>query len=159
MLKMIQDFLPSKGFVPYEISAFSKVGYTSRHNLGYWYGRPFLGFGPSAFSYWNQERFQNPLQLEEYLSRIEQGNFTPAYTEKLSPKAHIAETIAIALRPYAGIDLQEYSLSTEALPKEIQHALASCIQDGLIERETERYTLTKKGRRFYDTVGERLIIV
>ena len=46
------------GFHRYEISAFAKPNYESRHNLGYWTFRPFLGFGPSAFSYYQNRRFQ-----------------------------------------------------------------------------------------------------
>ena len=39
-----------------------------RHNLGYWTARPFLGFGPSALSYWNGERFRNIANINELLA-------------------------------------------------------------------------------------------
>ena len=54
MLQMAVQSLESFGFNRYEISAFAKPGMHSRHNTGYWTGRPFLGFGPSAFSYWKR---------------------------------------------------------------------------------------------------------
>ena len=51
MLESAVSRLESIGLRRYEISAFSKEGYESRHNLGYWTARPFFGLCPSAFSY------------------------------------------------------------------------------------------------------------
>lgn len=49
--------LKQLGFYQYEISNFSKPGFESRHNTKYWTLEPYLGFGPSAHSFWNGERF------------------------------------------------------------------------------------------------------
>src|SRR5690606_23069358 len=68
--------LESIGLYRYEISAFARPGHASRHNLGYWTARPFLGFGPSAFSYWNGERFRNIANLHRY-ARLLKDNASP----------------------------------------------------------------------------------
>lgn len=56
--------LENMGLERYEISAFAKPGFESKHNSGYWKARPFLGIGPSAFSYWNGQRFRNIANLK-----------------------------------------------------------------------------------------------
>lgn len=60
--------LQAAGYAQYEISNFSKPGYEGRHNLKYWHCEPYLGFGPSAHSYFDGKRFYYLPSLEEYLS-------------------------------------------------------------------------------------------
>ena len=42
------ETLESFGYQQYEISNFAKPGLECRHNLKYWMGDPYLGFGPAA---------------------------------------------------------------------------------------------------------------
>ena len=42
------ELLQQGGYRQYEISNFSKPGKESRHNLKYWMGREYVGFGPGA---------------------------------------------------------------------------------------------------------------
>ena len=44
------EALRSRGFRQYEISNFARKGLYSRHNMKYWTGGEYLGFGPSASS-------------------------------------------------------------------------------------------------------------
>jgi len=50
-LLLIDEFMREKGFRHYEISNFARHGLRARHNLVYWQGGSYLGFGPSAHSY------------------------------------------------------------------------------------------------------------
>ena len=59
MYKLIVDYLRSRGYDRYEISNFSKKGRESRHNLRYWTGKDYIGFGAAAHSYFDSERFSN----------------------------------------------------------------------------------------------------
>lgn len=45
------------GFMQYEISNFSKIGFESRHNLKYWQMVDYLGIGAAAHSLWKGRRF------------------------------------------------------------------------------------------------------
>lgn len=65
------DFLRSNGYPQYEISNFSKNGCRCRHNLKYWTGGEYLGFGPSAHSYFSNNRFAFVRDLDAYLNAIE----------------------------------------------------------------------------------------
>ena len=44
------DILRSRGYRQYEISNFAKKGRVSKHNIKYWNGEEYLGFGPDASS-------------------------------------------------------------------------------------------------------------
>lgn len=59
--------LKQHGYNQYEISNFSLPGYESRHNLCYWQCREYLGFGPSAYSFYEGMRFHHSASLTEYL--------------------------------------------------------------------------------------------
>ena len=66
MLIQAIDWFKNLGFKRYEISAFAKANKESLHNIGYWIGEDFIGFGPSAFSYLDKKRFQNICNLNLY---------------------------------------------------------------------------------------------
>lgn len=61
--------LARRGYGQYEISNFAKPGRESRHNLVYWHGGEYLGFGPGAHSFFDGKRFFYPRDLEGFLHR------------------------------------------------------------------------------------------
>ena len=54
------------GYLHYEISNFCKSGMHSKHNSSYWFGTPYIGFGPSAHSYVGGSRQWNVSSVERY---------------------------------------------------------------------------------------------
>ena len=66
----VVEELAKCGYAQYEISNFSRPDRESRHNLLYWRGKEYLGFGPAAHSFFRGRRFYYPRDLEEFL----QGN-------------------------------------------------------------------------------------
>ncbi len=139
------------GLIRYEISAFAREGKVSIHNTGYWTSRPFLGYGPSAFSYWEGKRFQNICHMNKYIKQLEEGTFPVDFEEELSPLLQLHEKIAIGLRLTGGISLRNLPLSTESLLKELA-------QEGWIEYQENHAKLTEQGTLFYDTVAEMIIL-
>ena len=61
------------GYVQYEISNWALPGKECRHNLGYWTGVPYRGFGVGAHSYDGVQRFWNTASLNEYAEYIDDG--------------------------------------------------------------------------------------
>lgn len=59
--------LEKHGYLQYEISNFAKPGRESRHNLVYWHGEEYLGFGPGAHSFYRGKRFYYPRSLAAFL--------------------------------------------------------------------------------------------
>ena len=56
------------GFLHYEISNFCKPEMHSRHNASYWFGTPYIGFGPSAHSYDGTSRQWNVASVSSSFS-------------------------------------------------------------------------------------------
>ena len=154
-LQMALTTFENLGFHRYEISAFAKKGsiYASRHNLGYWTARPFLGFGPSAFSYWDGERFRNAANLNRYARDLSEGREAVDFREKLPYPQNVHERLAVELRLIDGVDLKAF----EKLPKETEDILRRLEEDGLLKKEGSRIKLTEKGLLFYDSVASEIV--
>jgi oxygen-independent coproporphyrinogen III oxidase len=141
----------------YEISAFAKKETFSRHNVGYWTARSFLGFGPSAFSYWEGKRFHNIANQNRYCTALKQGASPIDFEELLDPYAHARELLVIQLRLRAGVDLSLFQQAHGQLQPETEHVLRSLERDDFIQQSGTHLSLTKKGILFYDTVAAELI--
>lgn len=141
----------------YEISAFAKDGFVSRHNSGYWTGRPFLGLGPSAFSYWDNKRFRNVANLSKYTHALKNHNSPIDFSEELSTEARQRELLAIALRLLSGVNLPAFEQSHGPLSAACHTVLAQLVEDGYLHLANSRYQLSKKGILFYDTVASEIV--
>jgi oxygen-independent coproporphyrinogen III oxidase len=77
----LHDGLSSRaGFEHYEISSFAKPGHRSRHNHAYWNHTNYIGFGPSAHSFWWKglpaARWSNVRNLARYEALMKQNHAT-----------------------------------------------------------------------------------
>ncbi len=156
MLEMAVDYLEGAGLKRYEISAFAKVGFEAVHNTGYWLARPFLGFGPSAFSYWNKKRFRNIANLNKYAKLLEEGKTPIDFEEALPYPNNLFELFAVELRMLKGIDLASFQQKHGQLPPDFFPKLHSLEQKGWITT-TPTISLTPSGLLFYDSVAEELL--
>lgn len=150
MLEAAVAHLERIGLKRYEISAFARPGFESCHNLGYWTGRPFLGLGPSAFSFWEGKRYRNIPDLKKYASAL-QANHSPVdFEETLPHPANLHELCAVRLRLLEGVDTRDYP---------IPPALFQRLQDrGWLSLVGSRARLTAQGLLFYDSVASEIII-
>lgn len=98
MCKLLAD----NGFEHYEVSSFARVGFKSKHNCGYWNGRPYLGLGPSAHSYNGLCRQWNPPSLAEWERGLQQG-ICSVETEQIDARTAYNELIMTRLRTKWGI--------------------------------------------------------
>ena len=93
------------GFEQYEISNFSKSGFKSKHNSAYWTEAEYLGFGPSAHSYFGGKRFWNVANVKEYMTKINNNSDVFEF-EILSDTDKFNEKIMLGLRTTKGLDLK-----------------------------------------------------
>lgn len=98
-----EEMLKTSGYGRYEISNYAKAGYECRHNIGYWKRRPYLGFGISAASLFNEERFTGHRDLKAYIS----CDFSEE-KESLSINEQMEEFMFLGLRMTEGVSVAEF---------------------------------------------------
>lgn len=158
MLQEAVESLQQMGFERYEISAFAKTKAYSVHNTGYWLGRSFLGYGPSAFSYWGKKRFSNLSHFNQYCQLLDQGKDPVGFSEQLAFPSNLYELFAIQLRLCCGVNLPIFEQTHGSLPT---HFLETCerliVEEKWLARNKDHLFLTDKGMLFYDSVAAELI--
>lgn len=157
MYEMAIDLLPTRHLKQYEISAFAKDNAYSHHNVGYWIGRPFLGFGPSAFSYWQGKRFRNVAHLGKYCRALDEGHTPIDFEEQLPDAERRRELFVIQLRLLCGVDLAAFEQRHGKLDEETYATLQHLCNQGLITNKDNAFRLTRKGLFLYDTIATELI--
>ncbi len=157
MLNLAVTHLESFGLKRYEISAFARPGYTSLHNTGYWTGRPFLGLGPSAFSYWEGRRFRNIPHLKKYEEALLLGKFPEDFEESLSFEAKQKELLAVELRLLQGVDLSIFQKKTGILSASLQDSIQNLLEKNWLSQKGMSLFLSEEGMLFYDSVASELI--
>jgi len=109
MYSMAHDFLKAVGFRHYEISNWAKPGSESRHNCGYWSGKNYLGLGPAAHSFYNQQRWWNYRSVEKYIKTLSASNFPIAGQEQLTKEDREIEYIFLGLRTAQGLSVRRFN--------------------------------------------------
>lgn len=155
--KYASEHLKARGFEHYEISNYSLPGYQSIHNTNYWKRVTYLGFGPSAHSYKNQQRYWNESNNSKYLKMIDSDTFTQE-SESLDLYDIYNEMIMLGLRTSKGIEMKDIL----TLPKEIQtHFEAESkplLKENILVKDQNNITLTKNNWYISDSVASQLFI-
>ena len=147
MYDLTREVLLRAGYRHYEISSFARPGWECRHNLKYWKDRPFLGCGPSAWSYLDGRRFRVTRDLEGYLEAARRGIPPGREDDGLSREERMEEAIFAGLRLLEGVDLRvvgrSYGVPDPLGPRVA--ALSDLEEAGLVLREGSRLRLTPRG--------------
>ncbi len=102
------EILRRKGYRQYEISNFAKRGLESRHNLKYWTGGEYLGFGPDASSDFAGKRFKIIRDLHGYVDGILHGGTVLEDVQEVPLRERAGEYLMMRLRTSYGISGEEY---------------------------------------------------
>ncbi|HKS16003.1 MAG TPA: coproporphyrinogen-III oxidase family protein, partial [Planctomycetota bacterium] len=147
------ELLPVLGYRQYELSNFARPGFESRHNLGYWEGRPYLGFGPGAHSFVSPKRWANMANVVEFIERVERGESIVGSEETLTVDQQMLEAVFLGLRRAEGIFVpgfdERFGVSFDGKHGALVGELAG---DGLVERRGGFLALTMKGKLLADAV-------
>lgn len=108
MYQLTKDVLLENGYERYEISNYAIKGKECIHNLGYWSGTPYLGFGLGASSYFEGTRFSNEKDLEKYKKKPYVPFMMREDYTVLSEKDEMEEFMFLGLRKRAGISEEEF---------------------------------------------------
>ena len=137
------EFLESKGFKQYEISNFAKENKESIHNLKYWTLKDYLGFGPSAHSFYNNERFYHEDSLIDYIKN-------PLKTTKEEKNLEF-EWLILNLRLKKGISIKDLK-NKNFYTKDFEQKILKLKKEGLAEIKNNRLTLTPKGMLLQNSI-------
>ncbi|EKO35380.1 putative coproporphyrinogen dehydrogenase [Leptospira santarosai str. HAI821] len=83
ILKLLPNLLSPYELFQYEVSNYSKPGFSSIHNLKYWTMEYYLGIGPGAHGFLPAGRYSNPRNVEQYKVKDLSGEYSKPdlYTE------------------------------------------------------------------------------
>ena len=146
---LVSSVLTGAGYEHYEVSNYAKPGMRCRHNEGYWTHEPYLGFGPSAHSYYHGNRWWNVSDLDVYSVSVGSGLSPEAERETIDAERLRMEAIGLGLRRVEGVDL--------ALCRNRPDLLEQWIQDGLAVVSDGRLRLTVRGFLLADEIAGELV--
>lgn len=154
MYELADDLFTAAGFDWYEVSNWSRSAETrSRHNLSYWQGTDWWGFGPGAHSHVNGTRWWNVKHPAAYAERISAGESPALEREVLDEEQRADEVVLLGVRVRDGIAIADLTESART-------AVAGLIADGLVEGPSAiagRLVLTRRGRLLADYVVRSLL--
>ena len=154
------EILREHGYRQYEISNFCRKGHVSRHNLKYWSGEEYLGFGPDAASDFGGRRFTGIRDVHGYIDGILGGGTVLQDVQEVPFRERAGEYLMMRLRTSMGIIPDEYERKfllpfapLEAKLEEFRSAhLAIRTYDG-------RWHLTAQGYLLSNSIISDLLII
>ncbi|GAA3903632.1 radical SAM family heme chaperone HemW [Microbacterium invictum] len=155
MYELVDERLAAAGYDWYEVSNWATAeAHRSRHNLAYWRGTDWWGYGPGAHSHVAGLRWWNVKHPAAYAQRLADGSSPAAARERPDEAARRLERVLLGSRIAEGLPVAEVS-------GEGRHAVASLIADGLIDGTAAvrgRIVLTRRGRLLADAVVRALTV-
>ena len=140
------EILRRKGYRQYEISNFSKREMASKHNLKYWNGGEYLGFGPGASSDFAGKRFSFIRDLQGYIDGIRDSRAVVEELHEVPPRERAGEYLMLRIRTSTGISRQEYErrylMDFEPLADVLDQA---CLRNFAMSNGKGGYRLTPEG--------------
>ena len=139
------ETLERHGYRQYEISNFALPGFQSRHNLKYWMGRPYLGFGPGAHSDFGGRRYSFVVDLDKYVTGILQGGTVVDESDLIPMRERGSEYLMLRLRTIQGIEEWEYRRQYSLNFDPLEQKLEEYERRGWAARADRRWHLTPQG--------------
>ncbi|WP_102192596.1 radical SAM family heme chaperone HemW [Microbacterium aurantiacum] len=153
MYELADARLAAAGFDWYEISNWARdPDQRSRHNLAYWRGSDWWGFGPGAHSHVGGLRWWNVKHPAAYAQRLAASESPAAGTERPGEQARMLERVLLESRLAEGFPVAD-------LPTAKRSRVAGLIADGLVDPASALHgqvRLTLRGRLLADAVVREL---
>ena len=147
------------GFQQYEISNFAKNRLYSKHNKSYWFGKKYLGLGPSAHSFNGASRRWNISNVEKYIEAIQDNKL---YFEKeiLTENDKYNEYILTRIRTIWGVSTEFIQRNFgENKVAHFKKNITKYITTNLVIQNNDIFTLTKEGLFVSDKIMADLMVV
>lgn len=153
MYHRTNTLLQKAGYMRYEISNFAKKGLECRHNLTYWTGVDYIGFGIGAASYFQGWRYKNIGDIQRYKEELlHYDPFMPEEfpwheeIQQLSMEEKMEEFMFLGLRLKKGISEQDFQSKFGKTIEEVyQNIVDPLLEEKLLIRKNSRLYLSKRG--------------
>jgi len=158
--ELADQMLSGAGLAWYEISNWATPGNECRHNLGYWQGGDWWGFGPGAHSAIGPARFWNVAHPRDYARATGAGALPIADGEVVTGSAAILERIMLGIRLREGLPkaaLTDQAEYTGQVPAKVSSGIGQLVDDGLIEDLGDAIRPTRRGRLLADVVTREFL--
>ena len=154
------EILKGRGYRQYEISNFAKKGMVSKHNMKYWTGGEYLGFGPDASSDFGGKRFTIVRDLMAYIDGIKQNGQVISELQEIPKRERAGEFLMTRLRTADGIDPQEYEKKYLLPFAPLEAALERCAQQRLASKRSDGcWHLTPEGFLVSNSIISDLLLI
>ena len=154
------EILRLKGYRQYEISNFARKGNHSRHNMKYWLGGEYLGFGPDASSDFAGKRFKIVRDLQGYIKAIKEGGQVLEDVQEVPQRERAGEYLLTRMRTISGINREEYEKQYLLPFDPIEEALMKCADHHLaIKSLDDRWHLTAEGFLVSNSIISDLLLI
>lgn len=151
-----QALLAAQGYQQYEVSAYSRPGKASLHNLNYWQFGDYLGIGAGAHGKITELAATGDARIirtrktrtpKDYMSKAS----TRRSSESIANEDIAGEFIMNALRLNQGFSAQQFSQYSGLAISEIAAGVETAVKRELLTvSATEQFQPTAKGRLFLD---------
>lgn len=144
MYDLLCSKLTENGFKQYEVSNFSLLNYSCRHNKHYWNRYDYIGFGIAAHSCINDIRFSNTDNFSNYFKYLSNNQLPTVTKEILSSENIEEEKIFLGLR--------SKGIEKELLNNKQLQFIQECIKIGYCKEEKYLFVLTSRGKFITDSI-------
>jgi len=162
MYERTMGLLTAHGYEQYEVSNYALPGFRCRHNCAYWSHEDYLGFGPSAHSFWKSneprcgQRWWNVSDLSAYTDRLARDLLPVESEEDVGRRELVHERILLGLRS-GGVDLERLAADLGYdLERREDPLIRRMIDEGFAAREGQLLRLTPRGFVLCDEIALRL---
>ena len=153
------EILKGHGFRQYEISNFARKGLYSRHNMKYWTGGEYIGFGPSASSDFAGKRFTICRSVQDYVTGIKKKGQIIEEVQEIPARERAGEYLMLRLRTTTGINPDEYERMFLLPFAPIEDVLIKQRNLGYaVQTEDNRWHLTPQGFLISNTIISDLLL-
>ena len=151
------QILKEAGYEQYEISNFARPGFESRHNLKYWLGDEYAGFGPAAASDFAGKRYTYRSDIHNYIrGLLEQDVPILSECETIQPRERAGEYVMLRLRTNRGISPEEYEKNYLMPFEPLLGVIRPMAERGYFLVEGGRWRLTPAGYLISNQIIARL---
>lgn len=149
--------LSEAGFSWYELSNWAKKPeQASAHNIAYWQGQDWWGFGPGAHSHVAGRRWSNVKHPTTYAKMLSDGSLPSTDGEMLSDLEQLEERAMLELRLRGGLAIEVIRSLNPKHAKAVSELVAAELVDGA-SAIGGKVVLTLKGRLLADFVLRKLL--